>query len=60
MSRSVMSELYIVESIKCHSFELNRLDVHFVLSVEKNIVFMVVLSLFLAISHGVVSVKLDI
>ena len=59
MSRSVMSELYIVESIKCHSFELNRLDVHFVLSVEKNIVFMVVLSLFLAISHGVVSVKLD-
>ena len=60
MSRSVMSELYIVESIKCHSFELNRLDVHFVLSVEKNIVFMVVLSLFLAISHGVVSVKLNI
>ena len=59
MSRSVMSELYIVESIKCHSFELNRLDVHFVLSVEKNIVFMVVLSLFLAISHGVVLVKLD-
>jgi len=60
MSRSVMSELYIVESIKCHSFELNRLDVHFVLSVEKNIVFMVVLSLFLAISYGVVSVKLNI
>ena len=60
MSRSVMSELHIVESVKCHSFELNRLDVHFVLSVEKNIVFMVVLSLFLAISHGVVSVKLDI
>ena len=59
MSRSVMSELYIVESIKCHSFELNRLDVHFVLSVEKNIVFMVVLTLFLAISHGVVLVKLD-
>ena len=59
MSRSVMSELYIVESIKCHSFELNRLDVHFVLSVEKNMVFMVVLSLFLAISHGVVSVKVD-
>ena len=60
MSRSVMSELYIVESIKCHSFELNRLDVHFVLSVEKNIVFMVVSSLFLAVYHGVVSVKLDV
>ena len=59
MSRSVMSELYIVESIKCYSFEMNRFDVHFMLSVEKSIVFMVVLSLFLAISHGVVSVKLD-
>ena len=54
-------ELYIAESIKCHSFELNRFDVHFILSVEKNIFFlMVVLSLFLAVYHGVVSVKLDI
>ena len=56
----VLMELYIVESIKCHSFEMNRFDVHFMLSVEKSIVFMVVLSLFLAVYHGIVSVKLDI
>ena len=49
-----------MESIKCHTFELNRLGVHFILSVEKNIVFMVVLSLFLAVYPGVVSVKLYI
>ena len=53
-------ELYIVESIKCRTFELNQLAVHFMLSVEKNIVFTVVLSLFLAIYHGIVSMKLDI
>ena len=56
----VLMELYIVESIKCHTFELNQLAVHFMLSVEKNIVFTVVLSLFLAIYHGIVSMKLDI
>ena len=49
-----------MESIKCHSFELNRLDIHLILSVEKNIVFMIVSSLFLAVYHGVVSVKLNI
>ena len=32
-------ELDIVEWIKCRTFELNRLDVHFILSVEKNIFF---------------------
>ena len=49
-----------MESIKCHSFEMNRFDVHFILSVEKSIAFMVVFSLFLAVYHGIVSVKLDI
>ena len=49
-----------MESIKCYSFEMNRFDVHFMLSVEKSIVFMVVLSLFLAVYHGIVLVKLDI
>ena len=49
-----------MESIKCHSLEVNRFDDHFILSVEKNIVFMGVSSLFLAVYHGVVSVKLDI
>ena len=49
-----------MESIKCHTFELIQLAVHFMLSVEKNVVFMVVLSLFLAIYHGIVSMKLDI
>ena len=49
-----------MESIKCHTFELNQLAVPFMLSVEKNVVFMVVLSLFLAIYHGIVSMKLDI
>ena len=49
-----------MESIKCPTFELNQLAVHFMLSVEKNTVFMVVLSLFLATYHGIVSMKLDI
>ena len=35
-----------MESIKCHSFELNRLDVHFILSVEKNIFFVCVCGCF--------------
>ena len=49
-----------MESVKCHIIELNQLGVHLILSFEKNIVFVVVLSLFLTDYHALVSVKLDI